>query len=214
MKKMLLALCCVLLIGVPQFAFAQPQAFDFLGQATIPTTLGNPLTMYSVVQEGSGLVVPPIPLDFLGQDYTIVITGANLLTDTGNAQTFANGTIAVYEDNATVADYANLGTFTDGTAILTGVISGLSRSDVTLTIPPFARQITILGTVDWTGGTRLDDLAPADQTNWPFLAAGNRDAANVEPGFDEQWDGKVEPTEPVVGAAPSSFGGLKAGFNQ
>jgi hypothetical protein len=212
MKKMLLALCCVLLIGVPQFAFAQ-QAFDFLGQATIPTTIGNPLTMYSVVQEGSGLVVPPIPLDFAGQDYTIVVTGANLLTDTGNSQTFASGVIALYEDNTTVADYANLGTFTDGTAILTGVLSGLSRSDVTQVFPPYLRAISILGTVDWTGGTRLDDLAPPDQTNWPFLAAGNRDAANVEPGFDEQWDGKVEPTEPVVGTEPSSFGGLKAGFN-
>lgn len=213
MKKMLLALCCVLLIGVPQLAFAQ-QAFDFLGQAVIPTTIGNPLTMYSVVQEGSGLVVPPIPLDFPGHDYTIVVTGANLLTDTGAVQTFGSGTIALYEDNTTVANYASLGTFTDGTAILTGVLSGLHRSDVTQVFPPYLRAISIGGTVDWTGGTRLDDLAPADQTNWPFLAAGSRDAANVEPGFDEQWDGKVEPTEPVVGSEPTSFGGFKAGFNR
>ncbi len=212
MKKMLLALCCVLLIGVPQIAFAQ-QAFDFLGQANIPTTLGDPLSMYGVIQEGSSLVVPPLPLDFANYDYTIVVTGANLLTDNGNAQTFASGVITIYEDNATVADYANTGTFTDGTAILSGVISGMSRTDVTLTIPPFARQITILGTVDWTGGTHLDDLAPADQTNWPFFAAGNREAGNVEPGFDEQWDGKVEPQEPVVGSPSTSFGGLKAGFD-
>lgn len=212
MKKMLLALCCVLLIGVPQIAFAQ-QAFDFLGQANIPTVLGGSLEMYSVIQEGSSLVVPPLPLDFANYDYTLVVTGAGLLTDTGNAQTFGPGTIAIYEDNATVADYANVGTFTDGTAILTGVLSGLSRSDVTLTFPPFARQISILGTVDWTGGTHLDDLAPADQTNWPFFAAGNREAGNVEPGFDEQWDGKVEPTEPVVGSESTSFGGLKAGFD-
>jgi hypothetical protein len=213
MKKMLLALCCVLLIGVPQIASAQTQAFDFLGQAIIPTQIGNPLSMYSTIQEGSPLVVPPLPLDFAGHDYTIVVSGCNLLTDNGNAQTFAAGNIAVYEDNVTVADYANTATFTDGTPILTGVLSGLSRSDVTLTIPPYSRMITILGTVDWTGGTHLDDLAPSDQTNWPFLAAGNREAGNVEPGFDEQWDGKVEPTEPVVGSEPTSFGGLKAGFN-
>ena len=64
MKNLLLAICVLLLIAVPQFAQAQTQAFDFLGQADLPALEGGSLSMYSVIQEGSGIVVPPIPLDF------------------------------------------------------------------------------------------------------------------------------------------------------
>ncbi len=213
MKKLLLGLSCLLLIAMPQLASAQPQAFDFLGQAMIPATVGGSLSMYSTVQEGSSTVVPPLPLDFINFDYTIVVTDLVLDTD-GTVQYYSNGAIALYEDNGTVADYANLATFTDGTPILTGVITTLSRSVTTAIFPPFATTITINGTVDWTGGTRLNEMAPADQLNWSFLSAGNNDPADVMPGFTEQWDGKVEPKEPIVGSDDSSFGDLKAGYQQ
>jgi len=92
--------------------------------------------MYSTVQEGGApTVVPPIPLDFVNFDYTIVVTDLVLDTD-GMVQYYSNGAIVLYEDNMAVADYANLATFTDGTAILTGVISTLSRSVSSLPSPP------------------------------------------------------------------------------
>ncbi len=213
MKKLLLGLGCVLLIAMPQLASAAPQAFDFLGQAAIPTSVGGALTMYSTVQEGSSTVVPPIPLDFDNYDYTIVVTDLVLDTD-GTVQYYSNGTIVLYEDNSTVADYSDLSTFTDGTAILIGTISTLTRSVSTMLIPPYTVTISVNGTVDWTGGTRLDDMAPPDQLDWSFLAAGNTDPADVMPGFDEQWDGKVEPKEEIVGTDDASFGNMKASFRR
>jgi len=210
---MLLGLSCLLLIVAPQLAAAQPQAFDFLGQAMIPSMVGGSLSMYSTVQEGSSTVVPPIPLDYANYDYTIVVTHLVLDSD-GMVQYYSNGAIVLYEDNMTVADYANLSTFTDGTAILVGTISTLTRSVSSLPIPPFTTTISINGTVDWTGGTRLSDIAPADQLNWSFLAAGNVDPVDVMPGFDEQWDGKVEPKEPIVGNDDPSFGDLKSGYQR
>ena len=66
------------------------------------------------------------------------------------------------------------------------------------------------GWVDWTGGTRLDDIAPADQMGWPFLTSINARAENVEDGYDEEWDGKCEPEEDIVDLDPMSWGSLKA----
>jgi hypothetical protein len=213
MKNLLLAVCVLLLIAVPQFAQAETQAFDFLGQADLPTMVGGTLSMYSVIQEGSGIIVPPIPLDFDNYDYTVVITGLVLDVD-GILQQYSGGTVTIYEIANGAADYANLSTFTTGTAILVGDLVSMTRSDVTQSFPPFLRAITINGDLDWTSGTRLDDMAPADQVGWGLFASGNQDAANVEPGFDEQWDGKIELDRLIVPSEPKTMGELKAGFEQ
>ena len=213
MKNLLLAICVLLLIAVPQFAQAQTQAFDFLGQADLPALEGGSLSMYSVIQEGSGIVVPPIPLDFDNYDYTVVITDLVLDTD-GTVQYYSGGTVTIYEIANGAADYANLSTFTTGTAILVGDLTTMTRSDVTQSFPPFLRAITMNGELDWTGGTRVDDMAPPDQVGWHLFASGNQDAANVEPGFDEQWDGKIELDRLIVPAPDKSMGNLKAGFDQ
>jgi hypothetical protein len=211
MKNLLLALCVLLLIAVPQIAQAQTQAFDFLGQADLPASVGGSLSMYSVIQEGSAIIVPPIPLDFVNYDYTVVITGLVLDVD-GILQQYSGGTVTIYEIANGAADYANLSTFTTGTAILVGDLTSMTRSDVTQSFPPFARSIIMNGDLDWTGGTRVDDMAPADQIGWGLFATGNQDAANVEPGFDEQWDGKIELDRLIVPAPDKSMGSFKASF--
>jgi hypothetical protein len=66
--------------------------------------------------------------------------------------------------------------------------------------------------VDWTGGSMLNDLAPADQSGWPFLTAISRSASFVEPGFTEKWDGKIEPTEEVVATEVQSWSEVKVLF--
>ena len=45
-----------------------------------------------------------------------------------------------------------------------------------------------------------------------FLSGVNARAENVEPGYSEQWDGKVEPQGPIVDTENVSWGSLKAMF--
>ena len=118
--KITMLLLALVLLAVP--ASAQ-QLFDFLGQADVPDAVGGTLSMYSIMPEVSPPVVPPLPLDFDNFEYTLVVTGL-VLDDLGAGtypiQVYSGGTIAIFEDAATAADYANTGTFTDGTAILVG----------------------------------------------------------------------------------------------
>ena len=151
--------------------------------------------------------VTPIPLDFVNFDFTLVVTGLQLVAD-GNPQIYSGGTVIIYQDDATTADYSNLGTFTDGTAILIGDLVSLNRIMFTSTLG------SVLGTVDWVGGTRVNDIAPEDQDGWAFLSGTINRVESVEPGFDEAWDGKVEPREPIVDTEASSFGSVKALFNR
>ena len=69
---------------------------------------------------------------------------------------------------------------------------------------------TVSGTVDWTGGTRLNEIAPADQSGWAILSGTNGN--NALPGYDDAWDGKVEPESPVVANERTSLGTLKSRF--
>jgi hypothetical protein len=191
----------VLVLASPAPVFAQ-QLFDFNGQAELPALVGGTLNMYSVVFDAAPATTP-LPLDFANFEYTLVITGLTLSID-GPTQSYLNGTIALYEDNGSAADFTNQATFTDGTAILSGAISSLSR---TLLIGSIG---TVAGNVDWTGGSRLNELAPPDHFNWSILSGTNTNGAL--PGYDDVWDGKVEPQEPVVSTERTSVGALKGRF--
>ena len=198
----LLALALVL-IAVP--ASAQ-QLFDFLGQTVVPTTAGDVLSMESLVRDPSPGTTP-IPLDFANYEYTMVIAQLELLSGDGTVaspQNYADGTLILYQDNTTAADYSNPSTFSDGTPILIGAITTLNRTMYTATLG------SVSGFVDWVGGTRLNDIAPVDQLGWPFLSGISARAENVEAGYDEQWDGKCEPEEPIVDVQEMSWGSVKA----
>ncbi len=181
---------------------AAQQLFDFNGQATVPTTLGNSLTLDSVLRDPAPEITP-LPLDFANFEYTLVVDGLVLDSD-DMTQMYSGGTIAIYQDNVTTADYAVPGSFTDGTAILTGTITTLSRTMFTSTLG------TVTGTVDWNGGTRLNDVAPADQLNWAFLSGINAREENTVTGYSEQWDGKIEPQDPIVANEKILWGSFKA----
>ena len=201
--RITLLLLALLLMAVP--ASAQ-QLFDFLGQTVVPGNPGGFLNMDSVIRDPAPGTTP-ILLDFANFEYTLVVTNLALLAGDGtpaDPQTYANGMLVIYEDNATAADFANPGTFSDGTAILVGNLGSLSRTMYTPTLGSAA------GWVDWTGGTRLDDIAPGDQIGWPFLTGISARAENVEPGYNEEWDGKCEPEEPIVDVTPMSWGSVKA----
>ena len=90
--------------------------------------------------------------------------------------------------------------------ILGGVLTSLTHTMLLGTLG------SANGYVDWNSGARLNDLAPADQTGWPFLVAVYRNADLVEPGYTEMWDGKVEPSGDVVANEDRSWSQVKALF--
>jgi len=180
------------------------QLFDFDAQALLPGAPGGAAAAYGRIVNGSA-VATPLPLDFANFEYTIVVTG--LVLDTaGTTSMFSGGTVTIFQDDATPSDWADPSTFSDGTAILSGVLPSFQHTMFTATLG------SAYGTVDWTGGSRLDDLAPADQVGWPFLTTVSRSVTMVQPGYTEQWDGKVEPVTDVVPAADASWSGVKALF--
>lgn len=203
--RFLLPLLLALTLVVAQPVAAQ-QLFDFNGQALIPAVVGGSITMYSIVQDGGVAIPTPLPLDFANYQYTIVVTNL-VMTASGFTQTYAGGSIVLYEDNATAANYASPATFTDGTAILSGTFQNLSRT----IFFPISGTGSANGLVDWTGGTRLGDIAPADQIGWAFVTGIGGGSAVVS-GYNENWDGKVEPQEPIVETERVGFGDVKSRF--
>lgn len=201
MKKLLLVLAIVGIVSTPGLSAAQ-QLFDFTGQALQPASVGGDLTAYLFLTN-DGLIDTPIPLDYGTYEYTIVVTGLTLDLINGNSRDYSGGTIVLYEDNATAADLTNPATFSDGTALLSGDVTTFVWSMF------FTDIASGLGDVNWTGGTRIDDIAPPDRLGWPMVVSISTRATNVEPGYDERWNGKVEPLEPVVSGGESSVSDLK-----
>ncbi len=204
MKARLPILLTVAIVVSMPIAAQSQQLFDFLGQANIPGGVGGHLSMYSVVTDPAPATTP-LPLDFGTYQYTIVVADLELMVD-GAPQAYAGGSITIFEDAGTAADYALPGTFFDGTAILSGTFDYLNRSMFTATLG------SALGQVDWTGGTRLDDIAPADRLDWPFFTGINAMSSQTEPGYSERWDGKVEPSDPIVADEEMHWGDVKRGF--
>lgn len=67
---------------------------------------------------------------------------------------FAVATVTVYEDDQTAADYGNLGTFTDGTAVLSGAANNMIGNRQQIFGLPFA----VTGTVVFDGGAGVGNL--------------------------------------------------------
>jgi hypothetical protein len=68
--------------------------------------------------------------------------------------TFATASVQIYEDSTTPANYANTGTFTDGTLLLTGSITGMAGQRPNF--PGF--NWDVIGSVNFTGGAGLGGL--------------------------------------------------------
>lgn len=184
----------LLLMVVPAFAQAD-QIFGFHGQAVVPDQIGGTLTMNGVVYDPPVPFTTPLPLDFANFQYTLVISDAELTID-GIPDQYTGTVVAIYEDDLTPADYADPSTFADGTAILIGSMPVLNHR------LGFLNPLTgtFYGQVDWTGGSRLDDLAPEDQAGWFLDGSLSRNADDVEPGYTEAWNGKIDPPRFIVGS--------------
>jgi len=190
------------LVAGAQFASASdPPNFDFNGYAIVPTTIGGAFTLRSVLTN-NGVVPTPIALDFVNNQYTLVVT-ATLASTAPFHQYYSPATIQIWEDpigGGTAADYGTPGTFTDGTLILSGTFDGnLDRTGFIATLGSF------LGRVDFTAGTRLGDLATTQ--DWPFGGGWSRSVSGIPSGYDENWDGKIDLAPVAVNQ--ETWGGVK-----
>ncbi len=203
MKKSVIAsaLLCLVALAGPASAV---QLFDFDGQAVLPAGPGGTAVAFARIVSGEA-VASPLPFDYANYEYTLVVTDLTLDT-AGTTSFFSGGVVSIYQDDATASDWAAPGSFSDGTMVLSGNLATLQHTMMTGTLG------SANGYVDWTGGTMLNDLAPSDQTGWPFLVLVSRAASQVEPNYTEKWDGKVEPTTDVVPDEKRSWSDLKALF--
>lgn len=204
MKNLLLTALAALVLAAPMTASAQ-QWFDFNGQTLLAPAVGGDLTMYAKITN-NGTIDTPLPLVGNAVDrYTLVITGLQLLSDDGTNQIYSGGTIQLIEDDATLADFGDPTSFTDGTVILEGSFDQFVRTD-------FGFLQSGSGTVNWTGGSRVDEIAPADRLGWAFVVSISNRSTVTEPGFDENWNGKVEPSDPIVSDDARTWGQIKRDF--
>lgn len=209
MKARVLFLAIVMLTFLLPGAVLAQQFFDYVGMTMLPAAEGEAATMYATVGDPAPATTP-LPLDFANYEYTIVVTDLTLVSD-AFPELYAGGTITLYQDDATVADYAAPGTFTDGEALLVGTVT-LDLFHMADVMPG---NLTGSGTgnVDWTGGTHLNDFAPEDQTGWTFVVASNSGSGLLEEGYDEVWDGKVEPDGTIVDTDKASWDEVKGRWN-
>lgn len=204
MDKIRIGFLCLVLCVVAVGPASAQQYFDFNAQVLVPTTIGGDLTLYGVINN-NGQIDTPLPLDFANYEYTIVVTNLTLLS-TGFTQQYAGGSVAIYEDTSTPADYGSTATFSDGVAILSGDLVSLGRTMFT------SSNGSVSGTVDWTGGTRLSEIAPADRLGWSFLSGVSTRTTVTLAGYDENWDGKTEPQVPIVPTEDPDWGQVKSRF--
>jgi len=200
-SRVLAATMALAVLAAIPAAQADPPNFDFNGYAIVPTTVGGAFTLRSVLTN-NGVVPTPIPLDFANNQYTLVVT-ATYASASGIHKYFSPASIEIWEDpiaGGTAADYGSPGTFTDGTLILSGTFDGnLDRSGFTTSLGSF------LGKIDFTGGSRLGDLATTQ--GWPFGGAWSRTVSGIPTGYDENWDGKIDLAPVAVNQ--DSWGGVK-----
>jgi len=203
MKNLFLTTVALFVLSAPGAAQAQ-QWFDFNGQALTPDAIGGTLEMVSTITN-DGSIETPLPLTgSISDRYTLVINGLQLLSDDGTMQMYAGGTIQIIEDDTTPADFGDMSTFSDGTVILEGTIQQFARIDFGV-----GGLVSGEGSVDWTGGSRINEIAPADRLAWALVVSISTRASVLIDGYDENWNGKVEPGDPIVSDGATTWGQLK-----
>jgi hypothetical protein len=172
--------------------------------------VGEVFTAYETLNTTQ--VNPWYPFDQVNYEYTLVVTGQsssymNVPIGGGNSLrmvNFTNAAFAIYEDAGTAADYSNTATFTDGVALLTGVITDLYAEGVVNGATP--ENLGVTGTATITGGAGLADVLCTELTMNDFFAWL---PASSPPGYDEAYDSKWECCI-VTNVDSSTWGGVKS----
>lgn len=117
---------------------------------------------------------------------------------------FENGTVDIYEDTVTPADYANPATFTDGTLVLTGQMNDMLAERVDI----FGLPYNVTGTVVFTGGAGLANLIGCAPSG---LAVNDYIDFQIETpptGYEENYDAEWKCLDPTS-VDESTWGNIK-----
>jgi hypothetical protein len=192
MKLSSLVVGAAVALALPALALATPLHGHFSGYANhsggVPGsyTVGETYVVYATLDN-----VQPDP--WYAWNPTKQYTAAISTTVTAAFEvppilnvTFATASVGIYEDSSTPANYANPGTFTDGTLLLSGSISGMAGQRVNF--PGF--NWDVIGSVTFNGGAGFGGLLCdlpmgvndfiAFQSPPVFPPAGYEEAYNID----------------------------------
>lgn len=131
----------------------------------------------------------------------------------------AGGTIVVYEGtpvnasvgSGTVPNASSPSTFTDGLAVLSGVVNDLKvMRRPNSPGPQYVGEVR--GSVTFTGGTRLSELCGTSSTNWIFNTAifGGTGSGISGTGYNLRWSGELlKLVCPPIATEEKTWGSIK-----
>ena len=188
--------------------------FDFYGYSyldgpsfTVGTLTTVPMRFDPIQPE------PPMTLDLVNNEYTVLLDQMQIadvqFVDPVYIVTYANGDIYVHEDPAMNSSWAinppNAqvpATFQDGTLILIGHFTECS-----MIFDASGMTGVVQGHVNFTGGTRLNELA--DPNGWLFFGGTSSNPVHEIPvGYDMAWDPQLLSPIPIV-TRPTTWGAIR-----
>jgi len=214
MRKLLL-ITVVLVMSLPALAMGIEQiVLSGFSYFTPPEQVGTATTVVGFLEPPIGFDLP-FSSDFVTNEYTFVVT-AEIASITPLAATteytYVNGALAIYEDPAKNGNYGVSppngtapSTFQDGTLILVGAMTGMTRLDFNFGFP----EPTVIASVNFTGGSKLGELT-AGGSNWTFHGGlSTNPLLGIPFGYKRAWNTKCVPpdTTPIE---ETTWGGIKA----
>lgn len=206
-----------MILGIPALASAASLQADFAGYADhsggVPGVYSSGETYTAYLILNTNQIDPWYPWSQPALEYTAVVSTTVLaFTDDGTIQTasFADAAVDIYEDAGTVADFGNVATFTDGTKILTGTISGMFALRAVIPNMPY----NVSGSLSFTGGAGFGDLAPGCVTGLllnDFIAFEG--PVSPPSGFEEAYDAQWICPGPT-GTEEATWGRVKTSYRE
>ena len=199
------------LLLVPTFAMADILAANFSGHADNGTGTGGFYAAGSSYDAFLGLNTtqenPWYPFDGTKEYTAVLSTTVSSFVVLGNQEVvdFAIADVNVYEDDTTPADYANQGTFTDGTNILSGAAQNMIGNRISI----FGLPFDVTGIIVFDGGDGLGNLDPCISTGLIMNDFIQFAIVSNPPGYEEAYDAEWK-YECPFGIEEGTWGNLKS----
>jgi hypothetical protein len=178
---------------------------------TPPEGLGTVTTVVGRLEPPVGFSYP-ISLNFTVNEYTFYFQTAITSVTPGpltSTYSYADATFFIYEDPSKNSNYGTSppnatspSTFRDGTVILSGTLSELTRLNYNMGFP----EPSVVGECEFTGGTRFGDLTVKSWTYHGGLSSNP--LLGIPFGYRHRWATKMVPA-PTVPVEETTWGALK-----
>ncbi len=194
MRKLLSV--AILLLALSTAATAQEQIVVYgYSYLTPPEAVGTVTTVVGFLEAPAGFTLP-LTLDFVTNEYTFYYqaTIASIVPGAFTTNvTYTDATFSIYEDPLKNGNYGTAppngtspSTYTNGTLILTGTLSEVTRINFNFGFP----EPTIVGNMDFTGGTRVGDLPSGGE--WTFHGGLSANPlTGIPSGYFHTWATKI-----------------------